>query len=156
MALPLPTIWAKALGPAVAGDHAQAHLGQPHAGVGGGHTHVRRHGQFKSAAEGKPVDGGHHRLAALLHTVEQVSLSAAGQIFALRLVEICEFLDVRPGHEGLLSGAREDDDPDVCVVLSGFDGRGQGVDDLTVEGVERFRPGDGQGENPVFQGFQDG
>ena len=144
----------QALRAAVTRNHAEAHFRKAHPGVGRSDAHVCRHGQFESATEGKPVDGGHHGLAALLDPVKQVALSAPCQVLALGLVEVRKFLDVRAGHKGFLARARQDDDPHIVVVLGGFEGGTQGVNDAAVERVERFGTVNRQGEDSVLQGFQ--
>ena len=154
MALPLPTIWAKRWVPPYPGITPEADLRKSHAGVGRGDAHVGRHGQFQAAAQGESIDGSHHGLAALLDPVKQVALSAARQLLALGLVEVGEFLDVRAGHEGFFSCARQDDDANVWVVLGRFKGGAEGVNDVAVERIEGFRPMDRQGEDAILKGFQ--
>ena len=105
-----------------AGQQAQLHLGQAQLGRGRGHAPVRRQRHLQAAAQGRTVDGGHHRLVAGLDA--QAHLRQRG-----RLRRQPELADVRPGDEGL-AAAMDQHRVHVRVRI----GLGDGVHQATAHG----------------------
>jgi hypothetical protein len=139
----------RALRAARAGQQAQRHFGQAQLGGGRGQAVVRGQRHFQPAAERGAVDGGDHRLGAVLDL--QAGLGQRGL-----LRRLAELADVRAGDE---VAARADDQHRLgrAVGLGRVDGgheaaahiHAQGVDGRVVDGhhehVAMTLEGDGTG-----------
>ncbi len=104
----------QALGAAEARDQAEVDLRLADLRGIGGHAQVAAHGQFQPAAQRETVDHADHRLGHLLDPAHQL-LPAEGEIAPLDRGQAVHLGDVRPGHEGLRTGAGQDHAPDLRV-----------------------------------------
>ena len=144
----------QALGAAGAGNQAQLYLRLPHQDARGRHAEMAGHGQFQSAAQGRPVDGGHHRLGAIFDAV--VKFVKGEDLFAegLDFGGILDFGDVGAGHE-IFSGAGDDDGLDDRILGRG----GKGCGHLFTQGRRQLidrRAVQPENRHPVVHGDVDG
>ena len=133
------------LRPAEAGCNPQAHLGLTELGLFTGQADVTGHGQLASAAQRKTVDRGDHRLGQILQLEEHIS-SADAEFLSVTGGKALHFPDVGPRHKGA-ARTGEDDHIDLILSLHSFQNGVQIREDLTVEGIERIGPVDGDDSN---------
>jgi hypothetical protein len=136
-------------------DDAETDLRQAEPGCRRSNADVGCHREFQPPAERVAVDGCNDGLCGPLHPIEQALLSQRSQLAALLRIVSREFLDIRSGDEGLLSGPGQRDDAHLGPFLRLFDGCSEFRNDGRVERIERFRPVDGQREQAIIEVFED-
>jgi hypothetical protein len=99
------------------------------------------------------VDGCDNRFGRTLHPIEQPLLTQRRQFTAFLRTKSREFLDVRPGDEGLLARPRHGDNAHRSILLGPPDGVRKGGNHSGIERIERFRAVDGQRQQTVIEVF---
>ena len=137
------------LGAAETGNEAQRDLRQAEHGIFRGVNEIAGQGHFTAAPQGKPVDRGDHRNGQFLQTADD-QLSLARKQSALQGVERGQFVDVRPGHKGFITGAGQDQDAGVPIGFDPVQGERQLVQQLRTQGVEHLGAVEGDGGDTVI------
>ena len=95
--------------------------------------------EFEPAAERVAPDCGDHRLPGAFDDAHDL-LAAAREPERCFGGEVPQLGDVRPGDEGAVTGAGEDDAVELRVRVEFLEGRRERLDQVPVQGVERLRP----------------
>ena len=128
--------------------------------MGGGNANVHRQGHGDADADRWAVDGGDHRLSALVDAQRQqapaIGAEAAFPVRAgVRIKGVASGGEIGPGAEAA-AGAGDDDGPHPVVCVGGV----EGVDHFRLhflgEGVELLRTIERQGEDAILQVGQNG
>src|SRR6202171_1467720 len=138
----------KPLGPAIAREDSKFHFGLSELRSLARQPHRARKRHFASAAKREAIDrrdgGFSHRFQTMQHALtKQRSLSSAhGSLHR-------QFADIRTGHEGLFSRARQDERAYVLVFSSGNQNLIQFFHRLPIQRVQHFLPGERKEANSV-------
>jgi hypothetical protein len=116
------------------------HLGEPPAGVAGGHDHVAGNGDLEPTAQGQPLNCGDQWL---LPPAADDAVLAPSQRRLAR-----PFLQIGAGREHLIAAA-EHANPEVVVVVELVEGGVDGGRHLRVDGVTFLHPLHGHHQDAV-------
>ena len=144
----------QALGSAAARNESQGDFGLAELRALDGDPDRAGHRGLAAAAQGKAIDGRHHRLAEILDEIEHLLPETAG-LFGLESGQVCELADIGAGDEGLVAGTRQDDAADRRIIACILEGLAQVRPGRRIQRVEDFRAIDGDVGDAVLDRVED-